>query len=171
MTETPKNTTNTNPQDEATAAKKEVITKNTASSLLEESLSEVPLTPDQRIAQLTAEVRNLTNGLNQLLELSKMMMKSQIESWNSLGELTKFIAKNFELTGNRLWDIRTSLWDDIKKSINALDEAQKLSNAKIVSNQKKLAQWFTVLLENTEILGTAYYNKKDAIKELNTIGK
>jgi hypothetical protein len=109
--------------------------------------------------------------LNQLLELSKMMMKSQIESWNSLGELTKFIAKNFELTGNRLWDIRTSLWDDIKKSINALDEAQKLSNAKIVSNQKKLAQWFTVLLENTEILGTAYYNKKDAIKELNTIGK
>jgi hypothetical protein len=80
MTETPKNTTNTNPQDEATAAKKEVITKNTASSLLEESLSEVPLTPDQRIAQLTAEVRNLTNGLNQLLELSKMMMKSQIES-------------------------------------------------------------------------------------------
>jgi hypothetical protein len=87
------NTPGTNQQDKTPAAKKEVITENTGSAI-EESLSQVPLTPDQRIDQLTAEVRNLTNGLNQLLEISKILIKGQIESRDSLENKLQTIIKS-----------------------------------------------------------------------------
>jgi hypothetical protein len=109
--------------------------------------------------------------LNQLLDFSKMMMKNHIENWNSLGELTNFIAKHFELTGTGLWELRTSLWNDIKKSINALDEAQKLRNAKVVSNQKKLAEWITILLKIERDADITFYDWEYAIDKLATIGE
>jgi hypothetical protein len=63
--------------------KTEDIQKETASSV-EESLSKNSLTSDERIAQLAGEVHNLSLGLSQMIEISKMLIKGQIESASTL---------------------------------------------------------------------------------------
>jgi len=87
-----------NPQDETTTPKKEVITWNTWAEI-EQSLSEAPLTTDEKINQLTDQVRNINNGLNELIELSKILIKWQIENWNMMAAFVQ--STNNNLTANK----------------------------------------------------------------------
>ncbi len=91
-------TPGTNLQDKTTTPKKKVVTWNTWSAI-EESLSQAPLTTDEKINQLTDQVHNLTLWLNQMIELYKMLMKNQIENSTELHWLTQS-TPNFMQSAN-----------------------------------------------------------------------
>ena len=116
-------TPGTNPQEETIVEKKTVVSDNTWAAL-EESLSQTPLTTDQRIDQLTGEVRNLTNGLNQLLELSKIMMKSQIESSSALVPFIQSMVPFTQSVNNNLNAI-TQYQKDNKQTLDILLKTEK----------------------------------------------
>ena len=71
---------------------KKNITDRTESAI-KKSLSETPLTLDQKMDKLTDGIQNMANGVNQVFEVLKQMMKVQIETTNTtnkmIGELTK----------------------------------------------------------------------------------
>ncbi|MEI8008881.1 MAG: hypothetical protein WCI00_05890 [bacterium] len=113
---TPNDITEIAPDKGDILVQKETVQQGTVSSL-EEELSKSPLTPDQRIDQLTAEVRNLTNGLNQLLELSKILMKNQIES-------SSVLVPFIQLTTNSLHDIVETQSHDTQ-ILNVLAQSEK----------------------------------------------
>ena len=91
-------TSNETPQKRPGNRKKTIT--NQAWSSLKDSLSKAPLTTDQKIEQLidnqanlTDQVHNVTLWLNQLIELSKIMIKNQIEGWGSLENKLQTIIK------------------------------------------------------------------------------
>ena len=66
---------------------------DTVESSIEKSFSEIPLTPDQKMDKMGDGIQNITNGITQMIELFKQMIKTQIETTNTtnkmIGELTK----------------------------------------------------------------------------------
>ena len=69
----------TNSENKKTIENQEAITEKTESDI-SESLSETPLTPDQKIDKLLEGMNNMNNGVNQTMELFKQMMKFLIEN-------------------------------------------------------------------------------------------
>jgi len=112
-----------NPQDETTTPKKEVITWNTWAEI-EQSLSEAPLTTDEKINQLTDQVRNINNGLNELIELSKILIKWQIEGTTAMTTFIQSMEKSTQSANNNLSTIIQSQADN-KQTLDILLKAEK----------------------------------------------
>jgi len=145
-------TPGTNPQDETITPQKEVITWNTWSAI-EQSLSETPLTTDEKINQLTDDVHNLNNGLKELIELSKILVRWQIEGTNammpfiqSMGKFMHDIRSDISWISTEIESIDKSLDIKIAQSTKSIIDTQTVLDKKIIRNQKTIAKWIIPLL-------------------------
>jgi len=136
----------TNPQDETTTPKQEAVIGTTWSAI-EQSLSQAPLTTDEKINQLTDQVRNINNGLNELIELSKILIKWQIENANSMGVFIHSMEKSTQSTEVKLTSIEASLNTKITNAVKEIVNVQQESNKKNLSNQKRLANWLQMFAD------------------------
>jgi len=152
-------TLGTNPQDEIISPKKEVITWNTWAEI-EQSLSEAPLTTDEKINQLTDDVNNLNNGLKELIELSKLLMKSQIENVSTIEDLKKSIQQSINTSDNKTEWIRDSLIKEINQQSNKIVTAQETINKKIIDRQSIFAEALIEMIAGLEY-ETIDYKKKE----------
>ena len=60
---------------------------DTVESSIEESFSKTPFTPDQKMDKMGDGIQNINNGINQMIELFKQMMKTQIETTNTTNKM------------------------------------------------------------------------------------
>ena len=157
-------TPGSNPQDEV-IDQKEIITESTWASI-EQSLSETPLTTDEKINQLADQVSNINNGLIQLIELSKILIKWQIENWNMMTEFVQSMWNFTQSTDAKLTEIESYLNTKITNAVKEIVDIQQQSNKKNLRNQKILAQWLSKLAYKTI---PTHYSKSDCIDLFNSV--
>ena len=145
------------PQNKGNDKKKKNITDRTKSSITK-SLSQPKVTLDQKMDKLTDGMQNMMNGVTQVIELFKEMMKGQIELSTTLN---KFIAKEAERWEEK--DITKTL-EKQKKNIKSDYFRQSLELAirakDITKYSYELLKWaiwennkdiFQLLLQHPEI--------------------
>jgi phage-related baseplate assembly protein len=121
-------------------------------------------------AKLTAEIHNLTNGLNQLIDLSKMMMKSHIENVNTMDDLKQYLKQSINILYNKVERIKDPLIKEISEQSNKIVTAQEAINKKILDRQTVLAGALTFMvrgLKSHEVIDHDY--KQSAINQLTKI--
>jgi len=154
-------TPGTNPQEETTTPKQEVVIEN-AWAAIGQSLSEVPPTTDQKINQLTDQVRNINNGLNELIELSKILIKWQIENWNMMATFVQSTNNNLnainqsQKDNKQILDVLLKAEKDKIQIQNIIDKLQKIS-----INKDRSSDLQKLYLLREDVLRTKNINFKD----------
>jgi len=125
---------------------------------------------DQKIENLTvsqssiqSEVHNLTLGLIQMIELSNILMKNQIESVNTLVNLNQSVHALSQSVDTKLASLQPSLSKDIKNLSDTLLSAQKSASEHITANQYYLAD---ALRYFTGFLPRQYSHEKEQIQNI-----
>ena len=156
--------------------RKNSITNQTWTSL-KASLSEAPLTTDQKIEQLidnqanlTDQVHNVTLWLNQLIELSKMMMKSQIENVSTINDLKQYLKQSINTLDNKVEWIKDPLIKEISQQSSKIVTAQEAINKKIIDRQSVFAGALISMIKGLKSHDVIDYNcKQSAMDKLTRI--
>lgn len=134
-----------------------------AKSSMEENLSAEKPTPDQKIEQLTDQVYKLTLGINEIIKLSGIVLKGQIESSQSIDALTKLINLLIKPIGEKVESIQSSRDKKIDEAVKKITEIVNEIQKKNVYKQRVLAKALRALLEKDDV-----YDARECIdKEFN----
>ena len=145
----------TNSENKKTIENQEAITEKTESDI-SESLSETPLTPDQKIDKLLEGMNNMNNGVNQTMELFKQMMKFLIE--NS-ATTNKMMMEQKGMMIEQKEMIKQFMESQIKQGKDNEEQAKKVNE--FIAEEAKKREEKRIL---DELL--TYWNTTDDIKKL-----
>ena len=133
----------------------EAITGKTESDI-SESLSKTPLTPDQKMDKMVDGIQNLSNGINQIFELFKVIAKNQTEETIALSKFVQSINENMKwieswLQEKVIWikKAMVGIKEDLKKDIeNKIDASQNV----ITKNQKTINKNQKTIIDNQDTI-------------------
>ena len=157
------NNNKTNLESQEDMKNQEAITGKTESDI-SDSLSRTPLTPDQKMDKIIEGMNNMTNGMNQILEVFKQMVKVQIETSATTNKMIteekNMIEQLFESNTKQLIESNKEQTNIINEFI--AEEAKKREEKKILDELQEyweMDEDIKSLLKEVYISG--YINQKN----------
>ena len=109
------------------------ITNRTESSITE-SLSKNSLTLDQKMDKIIEGMQNMNNGVNQILEVFKQMIKVQIETTNTTN---KMITEQTHTINESMIEQLKTMSDLIIKKLEKTEKEDIIITLELIKNKAK----------------------------------